>query len=186
MVGVDPHRHRLLVVGAIVGAGVLLSAVNVLDLFGGPVNEATWLWVPAAFAGFALAIWNLWYSRWWRKLIALLAIPFFALTALLGINAAYGLDPTLGSILGISTAGTIDLDDPDATPSPDPAEPLYQTWTPPADMPSVGTDRYPEPGRAEHELGLPRSPCAALPPAGGARRRCASAAPRDHDDGPAR
>ena len=46
--------------------------------------------------------------------------------------------------------------------------------------------RHAEPGRAEHELGLPRSPCAALPPAGGARRRCAPAAPRDHDDGPAR
>ncbi len=83
----------LLIVGAIVGAGVLWTAVNVLDVFGGPVDEAAWLWVPAAFAGFALALWNLWYSRWWRKLIAVLAVPIFALTALLGINASYGLNP---------------------------------------------------------------------------------------------
>ena len=106
----------LLIVGAIVGAGVLWTAVNVLDVFGGPVDEAAWLWVPAAFAGFALALWNLWYSRWWRKLIAVLAVPIFALTALLGINASYGLNPTLGSLLGVSTAGTIDLDEPEGTP----------------------------------------------------------------------
>ena len=156
----------VLIVGAIVGAGVLWWAVNVVDLFGGPVSEATWWWVPAAFAAFALAIWNLWYSRWWRKLIALLAIPLFALTALLGINASYGLDPTLGSILGISTAGTIDLDDPDATPSPDPTEPLHQTWTPPEDMPSVGTIGTPSPAVPNTNSDFPARPAQLyLPPA---------------------
>ena len=95
----------VLIVGAIVGVATLWVAVNVLDSFGGPLVDATWWWVAAAFAGIALAIWNLWHSRWWRKLIAVLAIPLFAVTAMFGINAAYGLDPTLGSMLGISTVG---------------------------------------------------------------------------------
>ncbi|WP_162256585.1 esterase family protein [Agromyces sp. Soil535] len=156
----------VLIVGAIVGAGVLWVAVNVLDAFGGPVNEATWWWVPAAFAGFALALWNLWYSRWWRKLIAGLAFPIFAVAALLGINASYGLNPTLGSLFGISTVGVIDLDDPDATPSPDPTEPLYQTWKPPADMPAAGTIGTPSGGVPNTNSGFPARPAQLyLPPA---------------------
>ena len=75
----------ILIVGAIVGAGLFWIAVNVLGAFPSPIDEAAWWWVPAACAACALAIWNLWYSRWWRKLIALLAIPLFAVTALLGI-----------------------------------------------------------------------------------------------------
>ena len=96
----------------------------------------------------------------------------FALTALLGINASYGLDPTLGSILGISTAGTIDLDEPDATPSPDPTEPLYQTWTPPDDMPSVGTIGTPSPAVPNTNSDFPARPAQLyLPPAALVRRR---------------
>ncbi len=80
----------LLIVGAIVGAGILWIAVNVLDTFGGPAIEASWWWVPAASAGITVAIWNLWYSMWWRKLIAVIAIPLFAATAVLGVVAASG------------------------------------------------------------------------------------------------
>jgi len=136
----------VLIVGAIVGAGILWVSVNVLDAFGSPVAEAVWFWVPAAFAGCALAIWNLWYSRWWRKLIAVLAIPIFSVTAVFGVNAAYGINRTLGSLLGVSTAGTIDIDAPDASPPPDPTEPLYLTWTPPDDMPATGLIGTPEGG----------------------------------------
>lgn len=156
----------LLIVGAIVGGAILWISVNVLDSFGGPVVDATWLWVPAAFAGITLAIWNLWHSRWWRKLIAALAIPVFALTALIGINAAYGLDRTLGALLGISTAGSIDIDTPDEVPGEDPAEPLYLTWTPPADMPTTGTIGIPDPGVPNTASGFPaRQAQLYLPPA---------------------
>ncbi len=156
----------LLIVGAIIGAGVLWTAVNVLDVFGGPVDEAAWLWVPAAFAGFALALWNLWYSRWWRKLIAVLAVPIFALTALLGINASYGLNRTLGSLLGVSTAGTIDLDEPEGTPGPDPTEPIYLTWTPPDDLPAAGRIGTPSGGVPNANSGFPARPAQLyLPPA---------------------
>ena len=156
----------VLIVGAMVGAGVLWVAVNVLDSFGGPVADAAWLWVPAAFAGIALAIWNLWNSRWWRKLIAVLAVPVFSLTAMFGINAAYGLDPTLGAVLGISTTGTIDIDTPDGTPSADPAGPLYLTWVPPDDLPATGTIGVPSPGVPNTNSGFPARPAQLyLPPA---------------------
>jgi enterochelin esterase-like enzyme len=156
----------LLIVGAIVGGAVLWITVNVLDTFGGPVADATWLWVPAAFAGIALAVWNLWHSRWWRKLIAVIAIPVFSLTAMFAINAAYGLDPTLGALLGISTADTIDIDPPDETPEADPAEPLYLTWTPPPDMPATGVIGIPDEGVPNTNSGFEARPAQVyLPPA---------------------
>ncbi|WP_082600641.1 esterase family protein [Agromyces sp. Root81] len=128
----------LLIVGALIGVAVLWLAVNLFDAFGGPVDDSAWLWVPAAFAGITLAIWNLWHSRWWRKLIALLAIPLFSATAAFGVNAAYGLNPTLGSMFHVSTADTIDPPVPDPATIADPAEPLSLTWSPPPDMPVTG------------------------------------------------
>jgi enterochelin esterase-like enzyme len=156
----------LLIVGAIVGIAVLWIAINVLDSFGGPVNEATWWWVPAAFAGITVAIWNLWHSRWWRKLIAVIAIPLFAATAALGINAAYGLSPTLGSMFHISTADTIDIATPDPDQIADPAEPLYLTWTPPPDLPATGSIGIVEDGVPNTQSGFPARPAQVyLPPA---------------------
>lgn len=129
----------LLVIGALVAGSALWISVNLFNAFGGPVAEEAWLWVPAAGAGILLAIWNLWRSRWWRKLIALLAIPLFAATAAVGINAAYGLDTTIGAMLHLSTADDIDIPTPDPAETADPTEPLYLSWTPPAELPKQGT-----------------------------------------------
>ncbi|WP_169053883.1 alpha/beta hydrolase-fold protein [Agromyces sp. H66] len=156
----------LLIVGAIIGGAALWIAVNLLNLFGGPVIDATWLWVPAASAAILLAIWNLWHSRWWRKLIAVVAMPIFAFTAMLGINASYGLDRTIGALLGLSTVDAIDLDEPDDPAAPDPTEPLYVTWTPPADLPATGTIGIPEPGVPNTVSGFDARPAQVyLPPA---------------------
>ncbi|WP_354246313.1 alpha/beta hydrolase-fold protein [Agromyces sp. PvR057] len=157
----------VLVVGAMIGGAVLWAAVNVLDLFGGPVADAAWLWVPGAFAAIALAIWNLWRSRWWRKVIALIAIPVFALTAVLGINAAYGIDRTIGDLLGISTVPSGDIRDPGVDPPPpDPAEPLYTTWTAPEGMPAHGEVGTPDPAVPNTVSGFPARPAEFyLPPA---------------------
>jgi enterochelin esterase-like enzyme len=156
----------VLIVGVIVGGGILWLAVNVLDSFDGPVIDATWLWVPAAFAGCTLAIWNLWHSRWWRKVIAVLAIPVFSVTAMLGINAAYGIDTTIGALLGISTTGTIDLEEPDPATAVDPTEPLYLTWTPPTDLPAKGSIGTPDPAVPNANSGFQARPAQLyLPPA---------------------
>lgn len=129
----------LLIVGAILGAGVLWIAVNVLGTFGGPVDDSVWWWVPAATAAILVALWNLWRTRWWRKLVAVIAIPLYVLAAAVGINAGYGLNPTIGAVLHISTADELDLpDQADEAPPGDPAEPLWQTWVPPEDLPEQG------------------------------------------------
>lgn len=128
----------LLIIGALVAGSALWVSVNLFDAFGGPVADAAWIWVPAAGAGILLAIWNLWRSRWWRKIIALAAIPIFAATAAVGINAAYGLDTTIGAMLHLSTADDVAIPTPDPAETADPTEPLYQSWTPPPDLPKQG------------------------------------------------
>lgn len=156
----------LVIVGGLLGVATLWIAVNLLDTFGGPVNEAAWLWVPAAFAASLIAIWNLWHSRWWRKVIAVLAIPLFAGVAALGVNAAYGLNPTLGSMFHISTADPIAVPTPDPADAADPAEPLYLTWTPPADLPAKGEVGVVEGGVPNTVSGFPARPAQLyLPPA---------------------
>ncbi|ANJ25492.1 alpha/beta hydrolase [Agromyces aureus] len=157
----------VLIVGAMIGGALLWAAVNALDLFGGPVADAAWLWVPGASAACLLAVWNLWRSRWWRKLIALLSIPVFVVTAVLGINASYGIDRTLGDLLGVSTAKPLDIRDPAVDPAPaDPAEPLYSTWVAPEGMPSKGETGTPEPAVPNTVSGFAARPAELyLPPA---------------------
>ncbi|SFR68070.1 Enterochelin esterase [Agromyces sp. CF514] len=157
----------VLVVGAMIGGALLWATVNVLDLFGGPVADAAWLWVPAASGACLLAVWNLWRSRWWRKLIALIAIPVFVTTAVLGVNAAYGIDRTLGDLLGISTAKPLDIRDPGVDPPPaDPAEPVYTTWAAPEGMPAKGEVGTPAPAVPNTVSGFDARPAELyLPPA---------------------
>ena len=125
--------------GAILGLGIYLIA-NALNAFGNPLPLEVGLWAGAAFAGVGLAIVSLWRSPVWRKIVASFAIIWFLITAMIGINAFYGLNPTLGSIFGISASNPIDIPTPAPTPAPTEttAGPLYETWTPPADMPTVG------------------------------------------------
>ncbi|MET4159233.1 alpha/beta hydrolase-fold protein [Agromyces sp. PvR057] len=148
----------VLVVGALIGVGVVWLAVNVLDAFGGPVNEVTWFWVPAAFAGILLAIFNLWGSRWWRKVIAIISILMFVATATFAISAAYGLSPTLGALLHVSTAKAIDIPTPGPTDTADPDEPLYQTWKAPSDMRKTGMTGLVQGGIPNTNSGFPARP----------------------------
>ena len=157
----------LLIVGAILGAGVLWIAVNVLDTFGGPVDDSVWWWVPAATAAILVALWNLWRTRWWRKLVAVVAIPLYVLAAAVGINAGYGLNPTIGSVLHISTADELDLpEQADEAPPGDPVEPLWQTWVPPDDLPEQGATGEVEGGIPNTVSGFGARPAQIyLPPA---------------------
>lgn len=122
--------------GAVLAAGVFFLA-NALDLFGTPLPHQVAFWMMGTFAAIGLGIVNLWRARWWRRTLAAIGIVVFAITGTLGVNAYYGLDPTLGSLFGISTTKKIDLH-PVNTSAPDPTSPLYQTWKPPADMPKAG------------------------------------------------
>lgn len=148
--------------GAVVGVG-LFALINLLDLFGTPLPNAVAFWAMATFAAIGLAVVNLWWSRWWRKLVAAVSIVVFAVAGGIGINAYYGLDTTVGALFGVSTAKPIDIHKPPVTNTADPTEPLYRSWTPPPDLPKTGkqgTQTIPSSGFAARPAGIYLPPAA--------------------------
>lgn len=124
--------------GALIGALTLFICEAVLNVFGLPLDADTRAWVVLAFAGLGLAAVNLWRSRWWRKGVAVLACLLFIATAALGINAGYGLNPTLGSMLGMTETKHLALPKLNPSHQPQAGSALWQGWQPPAGMPAVG------------------------------------------------
>lgn len=127
------------VAGALAGAVTLLVSERFIHAFGGPLGWPVRIWVIVLFTGLGLCGANLPKSRPWRKALACAGALGFALTATLGINAYYGLHPTVASFLGISLAPRMDLD---------PIKPhgparhqfrLWESWKPPAQLPAEGT-----------------------------------------------
>lgn len=138
-----PYRNRRLprsVLGAVIGAVVGLAVMwlsPLLQITDVAFPAPVWFWIPATFAACGLAIANLWKSRLWQKIVAVLVIVVAVLAGVLGVNAAFGIDRTVGAMMGLSTAEQLD-----GLPQPAPSQtlsgPLYESWTPPADMPSKG------------------------------------------------
>lgn len=130
--------------GAAVGLIVVYVSEVLLNSFGGtPIETDTNVWAVAAFAACGIAVVNFWKSRWWRKIIAAIGIVAFCLTATVGINASYGLNPTVASLLNITVADPVALPPttpvPSATPTATVAPvPLWQSWVAPAGMPATG------------------------------------------------
>lgn len=124
--------------GALLGLIITWLTVVVFDAFGGPVTAETWYWAAALFAGFGLVVVNLLKTKVWRKAIAVLAVPVFTLSAALGINASFGLNSTVASVLGISLEQKITLPKLEIAQTPDPKAPLWQNWVAPKDMPTQG------------------------------------------------
>ncbi|MCP1413226.1 alpha/beta hydrolase-fold protein [Paenarthrobacter sp. A20] len=135
-------RWALTAIVAVVSAALLgwltvWLIEDVMDVFHVGLTPRVWFWAVACFAALGLAAVSFRHSRPWRKVVAAFAIPVFLLVAALGINAEFGLNKTLGSALGISTEGAIQLNKPNPDASI-PAGPLWQSWKPPATMPAKG------------------------------------------------
>lgn len=125
-----------LLVGALIG-GLIALVADLTDAFGTDLPGAVFWWASVVFAGSALAIANLRRSKVWRKLVAIVGIVVFAVTGVIGVNAYYGLNPTLGSLFGVVTGDPIVIPTNSSSPRPE-AGPLYESFTPPADMPAKG------------------------------------------------
>ncbi|MEC5150272.1 hypothetical protein [Cryobacterium sp. GrIS_2_6] len=129
-----------LAAGALAAGLVWLVFVRGLDLFGVSLGHVTYSWVTAAFAAIGLALANLWDTRSLRRLCAALSIALFLLTGALGINAEFGLNRTVGSVFGVSIERPITLTPATGTSTvASSSGPLWQSWTPPVDMPATGT-----------------------------------------------
>lgn len=151
--------------GALVGVA-LVTVIDVTQMFGGTMPHGTIWWVAGSLAALGLAIVSLWDSRVRRKIVAIVTAMLVLLSAFLGVNGLFGIDRTLGSLLGQSSIEEADSL-PGPLPSPAPSGPLYASWTPPADMPAKGEVRQ---LAGEHAIPSsagfsPRNASVYLPPA---------------------
>ncbi|WP_353115576.1 alpha/beta hydrolase-fold protein [Microbacterium sp.] len=155
-----------LLTGGLVGYGACALS-DALNVFGTPLPPETRWWAAGSFAAIGLAVVNLWDSKLWRKLVAVVSIVLAGLSATIGINAAYGLDTTVGDFLEISTLKTAtSFADPLPTHAAE-TLPLYTSWKPPADMPKHGEVRLLAAGtKIPSSAGfVPRDASIYLPPA---------------------
>ena len=129
--------------GALAGAGVgLILAWLVSDVwnsFGVALTLITRMWFALGVGGIGFAIAGLWRARAWRVVVGSASVIVFAFAGAIGVNVDVAEFPTLGSALGVSTIGKLDL--PAAQPTPQGTVPqsLAQSWHAPADLPRKGT-----------------------------------------------
>ncbi|ODT22446.1 hypothetical protein [Microbacterium sp. SCN 69-37] len=124
------------VIAMVAGAGTAAAFAlfaRKTNLFGMPLPWQAISWGAAGLAAVAVAVANLWKADRRRRLTATLSIPVFLLTTTLGINAYYGLNPTIASFFHIQINRPVSV-----TGGSEADGPLYQTWQAPADMPSTG------------------------------------------------
>jgi poly(3-hydroxybutyrate) depolymerase len=143
-------RRRIIVgAAAIVGgaavAGVVLLIVGITNVFGVALSVTTSAWIVAGFAGIALGIASFWAAHGWRPLGVAVAIITIGIAGTIGVNADFGLDPSVGALAGISTLNTITVPviktTPTATPTLKDGGALWANWVPPSGMNSQGVVR---------------------------------------------
>ncbi|MGX1932963.1 alpha/beta hydrolase [Microbacterium resistens] len=129
------------VIGALTGAILATAALLVLRASGilpDPLPAVVG-WAIGGLAALGLVIVSIFFRPAWRRIVAVVAVLLVLLSTAIGVNAAFGVDRTLGDVLGISTLDRADhLPGPGPEPVVSPAVPLYESWTPPADMPTTG------------------------------------------------
>lgn len=124
--------------GAAVGVGAVLVA-DATGAFGASLPMPVTVWAGAGIGVFGLAIASMWGAKAWRKTIAVFVAILAVLATVLGVNAHYGINRTLGSLVGVSSLDSIEgIGTPKPKPSVSPTGPLYARWTPPTDMPAKG------------------------------------------------
>jgi S-formylglutathione hydrolase FrmB len=127
---------KLGAIGIVGGTVICALAIAIFqdwfNIFNAPMSAVarTWLLVGSAASG--VAITNLWRSRWWRKLVAMLAILWFTVAAAIGIGMDFGLDDTIADLINVSTAPLLTL--PTVAHNPDQSAPV-EVWNGTADSP---------------------------------------------------
>lgn len=150
-----------------VGAGVAaVTWMNAAHVFSAPLPFAVGFWAPAGLAAILLGVVSFWERRAWRKIVAALLVVLALLSTALGVNAAFGINTTVGSLLGVSAEDQVD-GLPKPAPTDAPTGPLYKTWTPPANLPAKGQVRRLSGAYAIPSTGgfTPRDAAIYLPPA---------------------
>lgn len=133
---------RALALGIVGGASAAvvlwLVCVRWLDLFGGSLGLTTYVWTAATCTAIGVAVASQHRARWWRRLVASAAILVFVVCGVLGVNAGFGLNRTVGNLLNIVVPHPIRFAPPSANGSSADTGALWARWRPPAGMPSTG------------------------------------------------
>lgn len=126
--------------GAAIGLLTVWLVSDVWNVFGLPLTGITRMWVVIAFTGVFLAVANLWGTRWWRKVIALVTIPAVLVMAAAGINVDFGAYRNLTDAFGITPFAVLKAaHEHGHAATMDPT--LGKTWRAPAGMPAHGIVR---------------------------------------------
>lgn len=120
-------------VGALLGWLAVWIVVDQQDLFGVPASPVVLGAAAAGGGGVGLALANLVRTRWWRKVIAIIAIPAVLAAGGLMINRDVAYFPKLGDALGITGVAALSLHHAGSGTVP------LRDWRPPAAMPTSGT-----------------------------------------------
>ncbi|HEY8319777.1 MAG TPA: alpha/beta hydrolase-fold protein [Amnibacterium sp.] len=136
--------------GALLGSLAVWLVLDVQDVFGVPASEVIRAAAATAGAGVGLAVVNLVRTRWWRKVVAVIAIPAVLAAGGLMINRDVAYFPKLGDALGVTGASTLSLHHSTVA-----TVDLHQ-WQPPTSMPAEGTVGTADiPGLVSHWNGRP-------------------------------
>lgn len=154
-----------IITGAVLGAAFVLF-LNYSLLAGIVLPPSIIAWMSAAFAGLGVVAVNLWRTKPGRKIAAVGVAVLVIVSLWLGMNAVFNIDRRLGDVFGIPTASPAQSL-PALSAAATPEGPLYERWTPPADMPTHGevrllTGAFRIPSSAGFE---PRDAAVYLPPA---------------------
>ncbi|WP_271178578.1 alpha/beta hydrolase [Leifsonia poae] len=125
------------IAGGVLGWFVTWLFGDVLNLFGVQLTTVTRFWVVIGCAGIALALANLFRSRWWRKVIAVVSIPVFLIVSAAAINVDFGAYRTLDDVVGVVPYRGLDLHHEHGEVVAVGTD-YGSTWTPPASLPATG------------------------------------------------
>ncbi|NNC10625.1 esterase [Planctomonas sp. JC2975] len=138
-----PHARWMILAGAgiLAGAVIALGLVIVADvtaMFEIPLPIDVAAWSIATFAAVGLGAVSLWKTTWWRRSLAIVGIGVFAVTGVVQVNAAFGLNPTVGDLLGVVVRHPIALPKNHGTPASTDGPALTAGWVAPHGMPAIG------------------------------------------------
>ncbi len=136
------RRRRLVLTGvvAVAAAIVMFVVAKILEAVGtfqGPLPSGAIWWATGAAAAVAVGVVGLLRRPWPRRLIGAITVIAALLAGALGVNASYGVTHNLAAILGVQALDPASLPQRGDTAG-DPST-LYQTWEPPAGMPTKGS-----------------------------------------------
>jgi enterochelin esterase-like enzyme len=136
--------------GALAGVLAVWVVVDVDDVFGVPASLVIRAAATASGAGVGLALANLVRTRWWRKVVAVVAIPAVLAAGGLMINRDVAYFPKLGDVVGLTGVSSLSVAAGDA------ARAALHGWHAPASMPTAGTvGTATIPGTESHWHGRP-------------------------------